>query len=97
MLSFCVCVGEQHPLPWEMRVRVADFIAQALDYCNIKNRKIYHNLNAYRILFDEKGDPRLSAFGLMKNSKDGTSFSSNLAYTPPEFFQIGKEKSTSRT
>ncbi|KAG7547096.1 Protein kinase-like domain superfamily, partial [Arabidopsis suecica] len=57
---FPFCVGEKHPLPWEMRVRVADFMAQALDYCNIENRKIYHDLSAYKILFDEEGDPRLS-------------------------------------
>ncbi|XP_019086146.1 PREDICTED: probable serine/threonine-protein kinase At4g35230 isoform X2 [Camelina sativa] len=81
---------EKQPFPWEMRVRVADFIAQALDYCNIENRKLYYDLNAYRILFDEEGDPRLSTFGLMKNSRDGTSFSTNLAYTPPEFLRTGR-------
>ncbi|ESQ55618.1 hypothetical protein EUTSA_v10025008mg [Eutrema salsugineum] len=81
---------EKQPLPWEMRVRVADFIAQALDHCNIENRKIYHDLNAYRILFDEEGDPRLSTFGLMKNSRDGKSYSTNLAYTPPEFLRTGR-------
>ncbi|CAH2078713.1 unnamed protein product [Thlaspi arvense] len=80
---------DNEPLPWEMRVRVADFIAQALDHCNITNRKIYHDLNAYRILFDEECDPRLSTFGLMKNSRDGKSYSTNLAYTPPEFLRTG--------
>ncbi|KAL0727617.1 hypothetical protein Bca4012_023710 [Brassica carinata] len=81
---------EKQPLPWEMRLRVADFIAQALDYCNVENRKIYHDLNAYRILFDEGGDPRLSTFGLMKNSINGKSYSTNLAYTPPEFLRTGR-------
>ncbi|CAH2078711.1 unnamed protein product [Thlaspi arvense] len=80
---------DNEPLPWEMRVRVADFIAQALDQCNITDRKIYHDLNAYRILFDEECDPRLSTFGLMKNSRDGKSYSTNLAYTPPEFLRTG--------
>ena len=84
-----LCVGEKQPLPWEMRLRVADFIAQALDHCNVENRKIYHDLNAYRILFDEEGDPRLSTFGLMKNSSNGKSYSTNLAYTPPEFLRTG--------
>lgn len=46
-------IGDKKPLPWEMRVRVAYYIAQALDHCNIENRKIYHDLNAYRVLFDE--------------------------------------------
>jgi hypothetical protein len=36
-----------------MRVRVAYHVAQALDHCSMENRKIYHDLNAYRILFDE--------------------------------------------
>lgn len=45
--------GDKQPLPWEMRVRVAYHVAQALDHCSMENRKIYHDLNAYRILFDE--------------------------------------------
>lgn len=45
--------GDKQPLPWEMRLRVAYYIAQALDHCNAENRKIYHDLNAYRVLFDE--------------------------------------------
>ncbi|XP_009781644.1 serine/threonine-protein kinase BSK2-like [Nicotiana sylvestris] len=81
---------EKQPLPWEMRVRVAYHIAQVLDHCNAENRKIYHDLNAYRVLFDEDGDPRLSSFGLMKNSRDGKSYSTNLAYTPPEFMRTGR-------
>ncbi|ONK80255.1 uncharacterized protein A4U43_C01F15600 [Asparagus officinalis] len=81
---------DKQPLPWEMRVRVAYYIAQALDHCNLENRKIYHDLNAYRVLFDEDGDPRLSSFGLMKNSRDGKSYSTNLAYTPPEFLRTGR-------
>ncbi|CAA6669677.1 unnamed protein product [Spirodela intermedia] len=78
---------DKQPLPWEMRVRVALHIAQVLDHCNSENRRIYHDLNAYRVLFDEDGDPRLSSFGLMKNSRDGKSYSTNLAYTPPEFLR----------
>ncbi|CAH9147885.1 unnamed protein product [Cuscuta epithymum] len=81
---------EKQPLPWEMRVRVACHIAQALEHCNAENKKIYHDLNAYRVLFDEDGDPRLSSFGLMKNSRDGKSYSTNLAYTPPEFLRTGR-------
>ncbi|KAH9733632.1 protein kinase domain-containing protein [Citrus sinensis] len=81
---------DKQPLPWEMRVRVAYYIAQALDHCNSQNRKLYHDLNAYRVLFDEDGDPRLSSFGLMKNSRDGKSYSTNLAYTPPEFLRTGR-------
>ncbi|KAG9160170.1 hypothetical protein Leryth_025754 [Lithospermum erythrorhizon] len=81
---------DKQPLPWEMRVRVAFHIAQALDRCSTDNKKIYHDLNAYRVIFDEDGDPRLSSFGLMKNSRDGKSYSTNLAYTPPEFLRTGR-------
>lgn len=81
---------EKQLLPWEMRVRVAYHIAEALDHCNAENKKIYHDLNAYRVLFDEDCDPRLSSFGLMKNSRDGKSYSTNLAYTPPEFLRTGR-------
>ncbi|URE22435.1 serine threonine-protein kinase [Musa troglodytarum] len=36
------------------------------------------------------GDPCLSCFGLMKNSRDGKSYSTNLAYTPPEYLRNGR-------
>ena len=45
--------GDKQPLPWDMRVRVAYYIAEALDHCNKENWKLYHDLNAYRVLFDE--------------------------------------------
>ncbi|GFP86948.1 probable serine/threonine-protein kinase at4g35230 [Phtheirospermum japonicum] len=75
---------------WAMRLRVALYIAEALDYCSREGRPLYHDLNAYRVLFDENGDPRLSCFGLMKNSRDGKSYSTNLAYTPPEYLRNGR-------
>lgn len=81
---------ENQTIEWAMRLRVALNIAEALDYCNKEGRPLYHDLNAYRVLFDENGDPRLSCFGLMKNSKDGKSFSVNLAYTPPEYLKNGR-------
>lgn len=36
-----------------MRLRVALHIAEALDYCSTEGRPLYHDLNAYRVLFDE--------------------------------------------
>lgn len=36
-----------------MRLRVALSIAEALDYCSTEGRPLYHDLNAYRVLFDE--------------------------------------------
>eukprot|EP00246_Nothoceros_aenigmaticus_P002309 TRINITY_DN13153_c0_g1_i1.p1 TRINITY_DN13153_c0_g1~~TRINITY_DN13153_c0_g1_i1.p1 ORF type:complete len:494 (-),score=85.62 TRINITY_DN13153_c0_g1_i1:297-1778(-) len=81
---------ERQPMQWAMRLRVALYIAQALEHCSNNNLKLYHDLNAYRVLFDQGGDPRLSCFGLMKNSRDGKSYSTNLAYTPPEYLRTGR-------
>ncbi|XP_010555856.1 PREDICTED: probable serine/threonine-protein kinase At5g41260 [Tarenaya hassleriana] len=71
-------------------MRVALHIAQALEYCTSKERALYHDLNAYRVLFDDEANPRLSCFGLMKNSRDGKSYSTNLAFTPPEYLRTGR-------
>ncbi|XXG59963.1 hypothetical protein AAC387_Pa04g1959 [Persea americana] len=81
---------ENQALGWSMRLRVAFYIAEALQYGSSEGRPLYHDLNAYRVLFDEDGDPRLSCFGLMKNSRDGKSYSTNLAYTPPEYLRNGR-------
>ncbi|KAK6935383.1 Serine-threonine/tyrosine-protein kinase, catalytic domain [Dillenia turbinata] len=81
---------EKQPMKWAMRLRVALHLAQALEYCTSKGRALYHDLNAYRIVFDDDGNPRLSCFGLMKNSRDGKSYSTNLAFTPPEYLRTGR-------
>lgn len=46
-------IGENQPLKWAMRLRVGLYLAQALEYCSSKGRALYHDLNAYRILFDQ--------------------------------------------
>ncbi|KAK4377626.1 hypothetical protein RND71_003922 [Anisodus tanguticus] len=86
---------DSQPMKWAMRLRVALYLAQAMEYCCNKGRAIYHDLNAYRILFDQDGNPRLSCFGLMKNSRDGKSYSTNLAFTPPEYMRTGRVTSES--
>ncbi|KAK4480991.1 hypothetical protein RD792_011859 [Penstemon davidsonii] len=86
---------EDQPMKWAMRLRVALYLAQALEYCSNKGRALYHDLNAYRVLFDQDGNPRLSCFGLMKNSRDGKSYSTNLAFTPPEYLRTGRVTSES--
>ncbi|KAL0647004.1 hypothetical protein Bca4012_045295 [Brassica carinata] len=68
---------DSQPMKWAMRVRVALYLAQALEYCSSKGRALYHDLNAYRILFDQ-------------NSRDGKSYSTNLAFTPPEYLRTGR-------
>ncbi|XP_020584988.1 probable serine/threonine-protein kinase BSK3 [Phalaenopsis equestris] len=81
---------ENQPMKWPMRLRVALYLAEALEYCTSSGRDLYHDLNAYRILFDDDCNPRLSCFGLMKNSRDGKSYSTNLAFTPPEYLRTGR-------
>ncbi|KAI3736446.1 hypothetical protein L6452_15987 [Arctium lappa] len=81
---------ENQTIEWAMRIRVAQYISDALNYCSVEGRQVYHDLNAYRVLFDEDGDPRLSCFGFMRNSRDGKSYSTNLAYTPPEYLKHGR-------
>ncbi|KAL5984187.1 Serine/threonine-protein kinase bsk1 [Asimina triloba] len=44
---------ENQTIEWAMRLRVALYIAEALDYCSSEGRRLYHDLNAYRVLFDE--------------------------------------------
>ncbi|KAL3845385.1 hypothetical protein ACJIZ3_002788 [Penstemon smallii] len=90
LLNYPIMGRENQTPEWAMRLRVALYIAEALDYCTSEGRPLYHDLNAYRVLFDENGDPRLSCFGLMKNSRDGKSYSTNLAYTPPEYLRNGR-------
>lgn len=45
--------GDAHPMKWAMRLRVVLHLAEALEYCTSNGRALYHDLNAYRVLFDE--------------------------------------------
>ncbi|GJN20026.1 hypothetical protein PR202_gb07349 [Eleusine coracana subsp. coracana] len=47
---------ENQAIEWAMRLRVACYISEALEYCSTKGRPLYHDLNAYRVLFDEALD-----------------------------------------
>ncbi|XP_018513502.1 serine/threonine-protein kinase BSK6 isoform X2 [Brassica rapa] len=80
---------EKRPMKWETRLKVALHIARALEYCSSRGIDLYHDLNTYRILFDKVGNPRLSCFGLMKSSKEGKSYSTNLSFAPPEYMRLG--------
>ncbi|KAL2895515.1 Serine/threonine-protein kinase BSK1 [Bienertia sinuspersici] len=83
LIGYC-CDGDERLLVAEFMPNdtLAKHLFHSLEYCSTEGRPLYHDLNAYRVLFDENGDPRLSCFGLMKNSRDGKSYSTNLAYTP---------------
>lgn len=52
-ITFTLFTGENKTPEWAMRLRVALYIAEALDYCSTEGRPLYHDLNAYRVLFDE--------------------------------------------
>ncbi|KAL2928063.1 Serine/threonine-protein kinase BSK7 [Bienertia sinuspersici] len=65
---------EAQPMKWAMRLRVALYLAQALEYCTSKGRALYHDLNAYRVLFDERWEK----------------LQYNLAFTPPEYLRTGR-------
>ncbi|XP_066368301.1 uncharacterized protein [Miscanthus floridulus] len=84
-----VC-GETNPLSWAMRMRAALYVAQTLECYSSKGRAPYHDLHAYMVVFDVDGNPRLACFGLMKNRRDGKSYSTNLAFTPPEYLKTGR-------
>lgn len=45
--------GEKQTIEWAMRLRVALYIAESLEYCSQAERPLYHDLNADRVLFDE--------------------------------------------
>lgn len=45
--------GERQTIEWAMRLRVAVYIAEALEYCSNEGHQLYHDLNAYRVFFDE--------------------------------------------
>ena len=45
--------GETQAMKWPMRLRVVLYLAEALEYCTSKGRALYHDLNAYRVLFDD--------------------------------------------
>ena len=40
-------------IEWAIRLTVALNIAKALDHCSSEGRPLYHDLNAYMVLFDE--------------------------------------------
>lgn len=57
--------GEAQPMKWPMRLRVALHLSQALEYCTSKGRALYHDLNAYRILFDDVSITKFIVFAAL--------------------------------
>ncbi|KAH7666766.1 Non-specific serine/threonine protein kinase protein [Dioscorea alata] len=71
-------------MEWSMRLRVACYIAEALEYCINEARTLYFDLNPNKVLFDEADNPYLSCFGLAKNHRKSRCYHTNISYTPPE-------------
>ncbi|KAH7666771.1 Non-specific serine/threonine protein kinase protein [Dioscorea alata] len=71
-------------MEWSMRLRVACYIAEVLEYCINEARTLYFDLNPKKVLLDEAGNPCLSCFGLAKNHRKGGCYRTNISYTPPE-------------
>lgn len=40
-------------MEWSMRLRVARYIAEGLEYCCNEGQALYHDLTPYKVLFDE--------------------------------------------
>lgn len=78
--------GETQPMKWAMRLRVALYLAQALEYCTSRGRALYHDLNAYRVLFDDVSScPPIS----QNPVKVGVHFVCNLYFmTKANFFML---------
>jgi hypothetical protein len=53
-LFVCFVLGETQTIEWAMRLRVALYMGEALDYCSSEGHPLYHDLNAYRVLFDQE-------------------------------------------
>ncbi|XP_070676491.1 uncharacterized protein [Malus domestica] len=45
--------GENQTIDWAIRLTVALNIEKALDHCSSECRPLYHDLNAYMVLFDK--------------------------------------------
>ncbi|KFK40102.1 hypothetical protein AALP_AA3G330900, partial [Arabis alpina] len=75
-------------IEWEMRLRVAYCIAEAVEY--LSNAKAsYKNLSAYSILFDKNDDACLSCFGLVKEIEDDRGTAARSLNSGSLIYQFG--------
>lgn len=62
LITFCLSsflAGEKQTIEWLLRLRVTFYIAEVLGYSNTKGLPPYHDLNAYKVLFDEVSASRI--------------------------------------
>ncbi|XP_076909563.1 putative serine/threonine-protein kinase PBL23 [Bidens hawaiensis] len=90
--------GEQKPLEWDTRVKIAIGAARGLEYLHDKADPpvIYRDLKASNILLDEDWNARLSDFGLAKLAPTGsqshitTKVMGTYGYCAPEYALTGR-------
>lgn len=90
--------GEQKPLEWDIRIKIATGAAKGLEYLHNKADPpvIYRDLKASNILLDEEWNPRLSDFGLAKLAPTGeqthitTKVMGTYGYCAPEYALTGR-------
>ncbi|EEC78283.1 hypothetical protein OsI_17982 [Oryza sativa Indica Group] len=68
---------EAQAMKWPMRLRVVLYLAEALEYCTSKGRALYHDLNAYRVLFDDT-----PSYELMDIPRGGATSVQSLLLSP---------------
>ncbi|KAJ0808354.1 putative transcription factor WD40-like family [Helianthus annuus] len=85
-LACCTTTISMYLLPMSTKRRGARIAGRKMSQRGFQEGMSAINNYAY----NQNGDPRLSCFGLMKNSRDGKSYSTNLAYTPPEYLRNGR-------
>ncbi|GJV30368.1 hypothetical protein Tco_1386816 [Tanacetum coccineum] len=71
-------------MKWAMRLRVALYLAEALEACTTKGHALYHDLNAYRIVFDD------TLVFWVNEEQPRWKDLQYLAFTPPEYLRTGR-------
>nr|GEZ05525.1 probable serine/threonine-protein kinase PBL23 [Tanacetum cinerariifolium] len=90
--------GEQKPLEWDIRIKIAAGAARGLEYLHdiADPPVIYRDFKASNILLDEEWNPRLSDFGLAKLAPTGeqthitTKVMGTYGYCAPEYALTGR-------
>ncbi|XP_031254637.1 probable serine/threonine-protein kinase PBL21 [Pistacia vera] len=90
--------GDQEPLSWNTRMKIAVGAARGLEYlhCKADPPVIYRDLKAANILLDNDFNPKLSDFGLAKLGPVGdkthvsTRVMGTYGYCAPEYAMSGK-------
>ncbi|PNX88348.1 protein kinase 2B [Trifolium pratense] len=86
-----------HPLPWDLRLKIAIGAAAGLSFLHTSDREIiYRDFKASNILLDGSYNAKISDFGLAKlgpsasQSHLSTTVMGTPGYAAPEYMQTGK-------